>query len=121
MWLGSATFDRGVGLSRYTGQVTHHIAPDIDAERNRLVDDLKAAKVVEAIYEVTGVGPTLVGRNGEGDRYYTDGEIKIARLVAGCDTKAATVVELSNPPLVNLKNEAWKTIAGILQSGAESK
>jgi hypothetical protein len=30
-------------------------------------------------------------------------------------------VELSNPPLVNLKNEAWKTIAGILQSGAESK
>ena len=25
--LGSATFDRGVGLSRYTGQITHHIAP----------------------------------------------------------------------------------------------
>ena len=121
VWLGSATFDRGVGLSRYTGQVTHHIAPDIDAERNRLMDDLKAAKVVEAIYEVTGVGPTLVGRNGEGDRYYTDGEIKIARLVAGCDTKAATVVELSNPPLVNLKNETWKSIAVILQSGADSK
>ena len=121
VWLGSATFDSGVGLSRYTGQVTHDIAPDIDAERNRLVDDLKTAKVVEAIYEVTGIGPTLVGRNGEGDRYYTDGEIKIARLVAGCDTKAAIAVELSNPPLVNLKNKAWKAIAGILQSGAESK
>jgi LssY C-terminus len=45
---GSATFDRGVGLSRYTGQVTHHIAPDIDAERDALTDDLKKAKVVEA-------------------------------------------------------------------------
>src|SRR6185437_1810534 len=65
VWLGSATFDRDVGLSRYTGQVTHHIAPDIDAERDGLTDDLKRAKVVEAIYEVTGVGPTLFGRNGE--------------------------------------------------------
>ena len=79
------------------------------------------SKVVEAIYEVTGVGPTLVGRNGEGDRYYTDGEIKIARLVAGCNAKAVTAAELSNPPFVNLKNEAWKAIAVILQSGADSK
>jgi hypothetical protein len=30
VWLGSATFDRDVGFSRYTGQVTHHIAPDIE-------------------------------------------------------------------------------------------
>ena len=117
VWLGSATFDRGVGLSRDTGQVTHHIAPDIDAERDRLTDDLKTAKVVEAIYEVSGIGPTLTGRNGEGDRYYTDGEIKISRLVAGCNVKAETTVQLSNPPLVNMKNVAWKAIAGMLQTG----
>jgi hypothetical protein len=117
VWLGSATFDRGVGLSHDTGQVTHHIAPDIDAERDRLTDDLKTAKVVEAIYEVSGIGPTLAGRNGEGDRYYTDGEIKISRLVAGCNVKAATTVELDNPPLVNMKNVAWKAIAGMLETG----
>jgi hypothetical protein len=117
VWLGSATFDRGVGLSRDTGQVTHHIAPDIDAERDRLTDDLKAAKVVEAIYEVSGIGPTLFGRNGEGDRYYTDGEIKISRLVAGCNMKAASTVGLDNPPLVNMKNVAWKAIAGMLETG----
>ena len=35
LWLGSVTFDRGgVGLSHDTGQVTHHIGPDIDAERD---------------------------------------------------------------------------------------
>ncbi len=117
VWLGSATFDRGVGLSRDTGQVTHHIAPDIDAERDRLTDDLETAKVVEAIYEVSGIGPTLAGRNGEGDRYYTDGEIKISRLVAGCNMKAASTVELDNPPLVNMKNVAWKAIAGMLETG----
>jgi len=117
VWLGSATFDRSVGLSRDTGQVTHHIAPDIDAERDQLTDDLKIAKVVEAIYEVSGIGPTLSGRNGEGDRYYTDGEIKISRLVAGCNVKAASTVELNNPPLVNMKNVAWKAIAGMLETG----
>jgi len=121
VWLGSATFDRDVGLSRYTGQVTHHIAPDVDAERDGLTNDLKIAKVVEAIYEVSGVGPTLNGRNGEGDRYYTDGEVKISRLVTGCNSKAATTVELANPPLVNMKNGAWEAIEGILQSGAASK
>jgi hypothetical protein len=117
VWLGSATFDRGVGLSHDTGQVTHHIAPNIDAERDRLTDDLKMAKVVEAIYEISGIGPTLNGRNGEGDRYYTDGEIKISRLVAGCNVRAEATVELDNPPLVNMKNVAWKAITGMLETG----
>ena len=117
VWLGAVTFDRGVGLSRYTAQVTHHIAPDIDLERDRLTEDLKIVKVVAAIYEVSGIGPTFNGRNGEGDPFHTDGEIKIARLVAGCDMKAETTIELTNPPLVELKNMAWKAIAGMLQAG----
>jgi len=37
VWIGAATFDRGVGLSHTTGQITHHIAPDIDAERDTLM------------------------------------------------------------------------------------
>jgi hypothetical protein len=108
VWLGAATFDQDVGFNHYTGQVTHHIAPDIDAERDLLVDALKKAKVVEVIYEVSGVGPTLDGRNGEGDRYYTDGEIKVLRLVEGCGKKAETTVELANPPVIDLKNLVWQ-------------
>ena len=57
VWLGSITFDRGVGFSHYTGAVTHHIAPDIDAERDGLMSDLVKAKMVEATYQVTGIGP----------------------------------------------------------------
>lgn len=116
VWLGSVTFDRDVGLSRYTGEVTHHIAPNIDAERDGLTDDLKTAKVVEALYEVSGVGPTVVGRNGEGDRYYTDGEVKISRLTPGCKAKAEVAAVLDNPPMVKLKNETWKMITGIFQT-----
>ena len=35
-WIGAATFDRGVGLDLYTFQVTHHIGPDVDGERERV-------------------------------------------------------------------------------------
>ena len=37
VWLGSATFDDSLGVSHYTGQITHHVAPDIDAERDYCV------------------------------------------------------------------------------------
>src|SRR5690606_27432810 len=67
--LGAASFDKSVGLSRYTGQVTHHIDPDIDEERDTLIEDLVRAQMVEAVYQVTGIGPTLTGRNGGGDLY----------------------------------------------------
>jgi hypothetical protein len=116
VWLGAATFDRGVGLSRDDGRVTHHIAPDIDADRDLLTADLRDARVTEKIYEVTGIGPTVDGRNGEGDKYYTDGEAKISVLAEGCDRQAAPAAELANPPLVTIKNAVWNVIAELLPS-----
>jgi hypothetical protein len=61
VWLGDAAFDRSVGVSHYTGAVTHHIDADIDAERQFLATDLEAAGMVQAKYQVTGIGPTLAG------------------------------------------------------------
>ncbi|MBV9517698.1 MAG: LssY C-terminal domain-containing protein [Hyphomicrobiales bacterium] len=116
VWLGAVTFDRAVGFNRFNGQVTHHIAADIDAERDLLIDALKGAKVVEAVYEVTGIGPTLNGVNGEGDPYHTDGEIKIARLVEGCGARVETPVELTNPPVIDLKNLVWQNAVEALLS-----
>jgi LssY C-terminus len=116
VWLGSATFDRGVGISHDDGRITHHIGPDIDADRDLLTDDLKIAKVVTTIYEITGIGPTLNGRNGEGDPYYTDGEVEISVLVEGCNQRAASVSVLSDPPLVQAKNLAWDVLAKSLLS-----
>lgn len=53
-----APFDRGVGFNHLTGQLTHHIAPDIDAERDTLIAALTGAGQVARIYRVSGVGPT---------------------------------------------------------------
>lgn len=114
VWLGAVTFDRSVGLSRYTGQVTHHIAPDIDAERDGLIDDLLRAQMVEAIYQITGIGPTLTGRNGGGDLYRTDGEVKIARLVQDGVARAGLPDISDAPPLVKLKDRAFDVINDLL-------
>jgi hypothetical protein len=118
VWLGAVTFDRGVGFSHHDARITHHIGPDIDAERDLLTADLAAANVVTNIYQVTGIGPTLDGRNGGGDRYYTDGEIKISVLVEGCTRRTATTAVVANPPLVEMKNLAWSAVTKILLPAA---
>lgn len=110
VWLGSASMDRSVGLNDYNGQFTHHIAPDIDAERDKLIADLIAAKMVTTTYEVSGVGPTLDGRNGEGDLYYTDGEIHIAVLSPDGKPVSGPPQVLSEKPLILLNDGVWKLV-----------
>jgi len=114
VWLGDATFDRSVGVSHYTGAITHHIAADIDAERRLLATDLDTAGMVTAKYQVTGVGPTIAGRNGEGDLYYTDGEVWILRLVQACRKNPDPVVSIPSPLATQIKDDIWQSIAKAL-------
>jgi hypothetical protein len=107
VWLGSATFDSGVTLSRDTGQVTHRIAANIDEERARLIAELNDAHMVTSIYQMKGIGPTLNGRNGEGDPYYTDGEIWVARLVSAGQEAKKLAEMLPAPALIQMKDAAF--------------
>lgn len=111
LWLGSASFDRGVGFSRYTLQVTHHIAPDIDAERDYVAAQLAAVGMVDSVYEIAGVGPTLVGRNGGGDPYYTDGEALVAVLAPDCKARAdKTPSRPGEPWQRSFKDAIWSAL-----------
>jgi hypothetical protein len=114
VWLGAATFDRSVGVSHYTGAITHHIAADIDAERTLMATDLEAQGLVEAKYQVTGIGPTVGGLNGGGDLYYTDGEVWILRLVEACQKQTGPAAIIPSPPATEFKDEIWRDIAGAL-------
>ncbi len=114
VWLGSATLDRGVGLSDYTGQITHHIAPDIDDERNFLIADLTRASIVTRIYQLTGVGPTVAGRNGEGDWYHTDGEIKVAVISPGAVAVPAAPETDAGPPFMQIKDGVWVAVSNLV-------
>jgi hypothetical protein len=98
VWLGASVFDYGLGVSHYTGQVTHHTAPDIDAERDLLMSDLMQAKKVAELYSASGVGPTLFSCNGGGDPYFTDGDVAFAKLVSGCEGQEGAPLTLLDPP-----------------------
>jgi LssY C-terminus len=75
-WIGAATFDRGVGLDLYTLQVTHHIGPDVDGERERVGALLEQSGGRYAGSQLSRLAPGVWHRNGGGDRYRTDGRIK---------------------------------------------
>jgi len=123
VWVGAATFDRGVGVSHNSGQITHHIGADIDAERNTLMDDLKSAGWLTALYDVTGVGPTVNGRNGGGDRYFTDGELTVGVLAPEGSAGTDSVTVLPSPTPVVIKNQLWSWLRpwlGTTVSGIDS-
>jgi hypothetical protein len=77
VWIGAATFDESVGLSHTTGQITHHIAPEVDVERDGLMHDLEQTGELAEVYAIDGFHKTLEGRNGGGDPWRTDGRLLV--------------------------------------------
>ena len=80
LWLGAATFDTKVGFSHKTGLPTHHIDANIDADRDKLMEDLTAAKWLSSTEGIEGFQPKHDGRNGGGDPYHTDGKLTVGIL-----------------------------------------
>ena len=64
LWLGAATFNTKIGFSHTTGMPTHHIDANIDAEREKLMNDLIAAGRLSSTEGVEGFQPKHDGRNG---------------------------------------------------------
>lgn len=77
VWIGSASYDERVGLSHTTGQITHHIAADLDVERDKLLADLQQTNKLAETYDVPGFQQVLQGRNGGGDPWHTDGTLRV--------------------------------------------
>jgi hypothetical protein len=75
VWVGSATYDRKVGLSETTGQITHHIAAGVDAERDHLFKDLEQTGLLAEVFVVKDFHKIRKGTNGGGDPWHTDGSL----------------------------------------------
>jgi hypothetical protein len=80
LWAGAATFDERVGFSHTTGQVTHHIAQDVDMERDHLLRDLEQAAALIETFSINGFHQSCEGKNGGGDRWHTDGNLTVCFL-----------------------------------------
>jgi hypothetical protein len=77
VWVGSATYDKRVGFSHTTGQVTHHIDGDIDTERDHVLATLEQTQELIESYKIRGFHKNLQGRNGGGDPWHTDGDLAV--------------------------------------------
>ncbi|AQP49165.1 hypothetical protein BW730_02875 [Tessaracoccus aquimaris] len=76
-WVAAGTYDRRVGLSLFTGQVTHKIDPDTDAERDYIVDTVRYADPAVGLHIIDGFSIAYHSRNGGGDSIRTDGNLPI--------------------------------------------
>lgn len=76
-WLASGTYDRGVGLSLFTLQVTHKIDRDIDVERDYIVETITDANPQASVRTLEDFSTGYHSRNGGGDVIRTDGNLPV--------------------------------------------
>jgi LssY C-terminus len=80
VWIGSATRDVKVELSKTNHLPTHGIAPDLDAERALVVSELAQTGYVIKDTTRPGFGKETHSFNGGGDPYFTDGQVVVLTL-----------------------------------------
>ncbi|MDZ4062351.1 MAG: LssY C-terminal domain-containing protein [Brevundimonas sp.] len=72
VWVATASFDRGIGIGTKSGLPTHHIDPNIDAERAYILQSLKVAQP-----HLVHVVDAQQGHNATGDGFFTDGQAAV--------------------------------------------
>ena len=80
LWIGDASRDDGIKVLRKHGLpvgTTHHIDPDLDTERSRIVQLIRATGMVSTVIMEPGIGATRNAKNGGGDPFSTDGKVSL--------------------------------------------
>lgn len=76
-WLAAGTFDRAVGFSLFTLQITHKIDADIDVERDHIVATVLGANPRATVDVLDDFSTGYHSRNGGGDSISTDGGLPV--------------------------------------------
>jgi hypothetical protein len=80
VWIGAGTKDTGFSLTQLTFQITHATDADTNSERDFIVAELSKNRVIEDV-DSYRAGQRLSIEHI--NRYVTDGNVTVARLVAG--------------------------------------
>ncbi|GAA4137614.1 LssY C-terminal domain-containing protein [Leifsonia shinshuensis] len=81
-WLAAGTFDRSVGFSLFTLQITHKIDANTDIERDHIVSTLQRADLGVEVAVIRDFSSGYHARNGGGDAIETDGDLPVVDLTA---------------------------------------
>lgn len=91
-WLAAGTYDRSVGLSLFTLQVTHKIDQDTDVEREHIIETVRSASPEVGLDILRDFSTGYHSRNGGGDLIRTDGDLPVLNL-AGLQPQAEPLAE----------------------------
>ena len=79
-WLAAGTYDRGIGLSLFTFQLTHRIEEDTDIERDHIIQTVRYNTKSVRIKILKKFSSSYRSRHPGGDFVYTDGDLPIMEL-----------------------------------------
>ena len=80
VWIGAATHDEGATLSLRNKRFVHHIDPQIDDERAKIVRDLRAVGCVQSVSFVSRPDLPSHMLNATGDPLQTDSRVALIEL-----------------------------------------
>ena len=81
-WLAAGTYDKSVGFSLFTLQITHKIDEHTDDERDHIVETVRGANPEASVSVIKDFSTGYHSRNGGGDSITTDGDLPILDLRA---------------------------------------
>ena len=90
-WIAAGTYDRSVGLSLFTLQITHKIEANTDVERDFIVASITAAEPAVDVEVIRNFSTGYHARNGGGDAIQTDGDLPIVDVRAVPSSGAVVV------------------------------
>ena len=130
-WLAAGTFDKSVGFSLFTLQVTHKIDANTDIERDHIVDSLLSAGVGVQAKVISDFSTGYHSRNGGGDSIRTDGDlpiidvtrVQVPAVLAGAGPVADDATDAKRVPrpsvtVVGSALIAARALSGLLVIGA---
>ena len=79
-WLAAGTYDRSIGLSLFTFQLTHRIDEDTDIERDYIIQTVQDSSELVRVAILKDFSSGYHSRNGGGDSIRTDGDLPILEL-----------------------------------------
>lgn len=82
LWVGAASLDVGIGLIRHNLQVTHSVHPDTNQERQLIISQLRAQKLVKKVETVKLDKPYRLTNRVLSSYLHTDGKMAIVTLQA---------------------------------------
>jgi hypothetical protein len=115
-WLAAGTYDRSVGFSLFTLQITHKIDEHTDDERDHIVKSITDADPSAAVRVIRDFSTGYHTRNGGGDEIATDGDLPIVDLRGVAAPAAAS----ASPPSDSRNKRPAPTIIGAALVGGRA-